>query len=169
MTNGKVVHFDTNRGFGFLAPEDGGEDVFLHVNDFDFDESALRPGVAVTFDVAAGDKGKKAMNVAVVGGAPERRPREPREQRAERRDNRPDRGDRPQRNDRPDRKSERPDRSDRPQRGPRGDSGALGMQAFLDELTELLLDSSDTLTAGQIIDIRQRVADFAFERGWVSE
>lgn len=43
------------------------------------------------------------------------------------------------------------------------------MQSFVDELTELLLDSSDDLTAGQIIEIRQRIADFAFARGWVTE
>lgn len=157
MTNGKVVHFDTQRGFGFLAPDAGGEDVFLHVNDIDFDESALRPGTAVTFDVEKGDKGLKAVNVAVVGGAPAASS-------APRRDNR-------------DQRDNRGDRGDRREHAPRRDSaprtaavaGALDMQSFVDELTELLLDSSDDLTAGQIIEIRQRIADFAFARGWVTE
>ncbi|MET9329282.1 cold shock domain-containing protein [Tsukamurella sp. NPDC003166] len=155
MTNGKVVHFDTQRGFGFLAPDAGGEDVFLHVNDIDFDESALRPGTAVTFDVEKGDKGLKAVNVAVVGGAPAASSA-PRRDNRDQRDNRGDRGDR---------------REHAPRRdsAPRAAAGALDMQSFVDELTELLLDSSDDLTAGQIIEIRQRIADFAFSRGWVTE
>lgn len=157
MTNGKVVHFDTQRGFGFLAPDAGGEDVFLHVNDIDFDESALRPGTEVTFDVESGDKGLKAVNVAVVGGTP-----------APRREQRDHRGDREHRGDRGDRRDQR---EQRPRRdaAPRAAAGALDMQSFVDELTELLLDSSDDLTAGQIIEIRQRIADFAFARGWVTE
>ncbi|BDD81969.1 DNA-binding protein [Tsukamurella pulmonis] len=153
MTNGKVVHFDTQRGFGFLAPDAGGEDVFLHVNDIDFDESALRPGTDVTFDIEKGDKGLKAVNVAVVGGAPAASS-------APRRDNRDQRG-----GDRRDQREQRPRRD----AAPRSASGSLDMQSFVDELTELLLDSSDDLTAGQIIEIRQRIADFAFARGWVTE
>lgn len=153
MTNGKVVHFDTQRGFGFLAPDAGGEDVFLHVNDIDFDESALRPGTAVTFDVEKGDKGLKAVNVAVVGGAPAASS-------APRRDNRD------QRDNRGDRREQAPRRDAAPRAAA---AGTLDMQSFVDELTELLLDSSDDLTARQIIEIRQRIADFAFARGWVTE
>ena len=48
---GKVVHYDTNRGFGFLAPESGGADVFLHINDIDIDEDSLKPGAKVSFDI----------------------------------------------------------------------------------------------------------------------
>ncbi|NED67281.1 cold-shock protein, partial [Streptomyces sp. SID10244] len=48
--NGKVVHYDANRGFGFLAPDTGGADVFLHINDIDIDENALKPGAKVAFD-----------------------------------------------------------------------------------------------------------------------
>ncbi|TWS19579.1 cold shock domain-containing protein [Tsukamurella asaccharolytica] len=156
MTNGKVVHFDTQRGFGFLAPDAGGEDVFLHVNDIDFDESALRPGTAVTFEVEKGDKGLKAVNVAVVGGAPAASSA-PRRDSRDQRDHRGDRGD-------------RREHAPRREAAPRAAAtGALDMQSFVDELTELLLDSSDDLTAGQIIEIRQRIADFAFARGWVTE
>ncbi|GAB3128139.1 cold shock domain-containing protein [Tsukamurella serpentis] len=167
MTNGKVVHFDTQRGFGFLAPDAGGDDVFLHVNDIDFDESALRPGTEVTFDVENGDKGLKAVNVAVIGGAPAPR-REQRDHRGDR-DHREHRGDR-ERDHRADREHRGERREQRPRReAPRAATGALDMQSFVDELTELLLDSSDDLTAGQIIEIRQRIADFAFARGWVTE
>ncbi|BDH58226.1 cold-shock protein [Tsukamurella sp. PLM1] len=163
MTNGKVVHFDTQRGFGFLAPDEGGEDVFLHVNDIDFDESALRPGTAVTFEVEKGDKGLKAVKVAVVGGAPAAAPRRDHRDSRDHRDGRDHRGDRDHREQRPRRESGPRDSA------PRAATGALDMQSFVDELTELLLDSSDDLTAGQIIEIRQRIADFAFSRGWVTE
>ncbi|GAA4389124.1 cold-shock protein [Tsukamurella soli] len=156
MANGKVVYFDSQRGFGFLNPEGGGDDVFLHVNDIDFDEELLRPDVAVTFDVIDAEKGKKAINVAVVGGGD-----------APRRSDRPERRDHGDRHDRGDRRER--DHKGKPESRPRRESGALGMQGFLDEVTELLLDSSDTLTAGQIIEIRQRFADFAYGRGWVTE
>jgi hemolysin activation/secretion protein len=39
--------------------------------------------------------------------------------------------------------------------------------AFTEEITELLLDASGALTAAQIVAIRQRVTDFAVDRGWV--
>ena len=68
--SGKVVHYDTNRGFGFLAPESGGADVFLHINDIDIDENSLKPGAKVSFDVEETDRGAKAINVAVTEEAP---------------------------------------------------------------------------------------------------
>ncbi len=162
MANGKVVYFDSQRGFGFLNPDGGGDDVFLHVNDIDFDEALLRPDVSVTFDVIDAEKGKKAVNVAVVGApaggdAPRRQ--------AERRDH----GDRHDHGGRHDRGDRREHTRPKVEHRPRKESGSLDMQGFLDEVTELLLDSSDDLTAGQIIEIRQRFADFAYGRGWVTE
>ncbi|SIS08519.1 cold-shock protein [Williamsia sterculiae] len=149
--SGKVVHYDANRGFGFLAPESGGADVFLHINDIDIDESLLRPGAQVEFDVEETDRGAKAVNVEVTGEAPgESAP--PSRPRRDSRDSH-DHGSR------------------KPQRGHHGGGrpveGALDVGEFTEELTELLLDSSGALTADQIIAIRQRVTDFAVGRGWV--
>ncbi|MYR05105.1 cold shock domain-containing protein [Gordonia sp. SID5947] len=149
--NGKVVHYDANRGFGFLAPDAGGADVFLHINDIDIDESALKPGAKVEFDIEETDRGTKAVNVAVTESAPV--------------DDAP--AGRPHRRDghdhgRPHGGGDR-DR-DRP-RKPRG--GSLDAASFTEEVTELLLDSSDDLTAAQIVAIRQRITDFAVARGWV--
>lgn len=156
---GKVVHYDANRGFGFLAPDSGGADVFLHINDIDIDESALKPGAQVSFDVEATERGSKAVNVAVTGAAADAAPRGGR---------RDDHGDHRER----DHRSERTDRNDRSERAPRRtprptDAAVLDATTFVEELTEILLDASGDLTATQIIAIRGRVADFAVARGWV--
>lgn len=69
MVAGRVVRFDTVRGYGFIAPEHGGEDVFLHVNDVRIPEHQLRPGVAVEFEIEEGDRGLKASGVQLAQGA----------------------------------------------------------------------------------------------------
>ncbi|WP_437051311.1 cold-shock protein [Streptomyces sp. enrichment culture] len=69
MVVGRVVRFDGIRGYGFIAPEHGGEDVFLHVNDLVVPESVIRPGVVVEFEVEEGDRGPKASTVGLAKGA----------------------------------------------------------------------------------------------------
>lgn len=63
---GKVVRFDEFRGYGFVAPNTGGEDVFLHVNDLQFDKRLLGAGALVEFDVEEGDRGLKASHVRMI-------------------------------------------------------------------------------------------------------
>jgi CspA family cold shock protein len=67
MVNGKVVRFDEVRGYGFVAPEGGGEDVFIHVNDLAFDKRLLTQGTVVEFTVEEGDRGPKASHVRMAG------------------------------------------------------------------------------------------------------
>ncbi|MEV0692325.1 cold shock domain-containing protein [Streptomyces sp. NPDC050388] len=69
MVAGRVVRFDAVRGYGFIAPEHGGEDVFLHVNDVRIPEHQLRPGIAVEFEIEEGDRGLKASGVRLAQGA----------------------------------------------------------------------------------------------------
>lgn len=69
MTAGRVVRFDGARGYGFIAPDDGGEDVFLHVNDLLIPESYIRTGLKVSFDIEEGDRGPKASSVQLAEGA----------------------------------------------------------------------------------------------------
>ncbi|MFJ8822979.1 cold-shock protein [Streptomyces sp. NPDC102467] len=64
-----MVRFDGARGYGFIAPDDGGEDVFLHVNDLLIPESYLRTGLKVDFDIEEGDRGPKASSVQLAEGA----------------------------------------------------------------------------------------------------
>ncbi|GHF05556.1 DNA-binding protein [Amycolatopsis deserti] len=66
MVRGKVVRFDEMRGYGFVAPEGGGEDVFMHVNDLDVDKHLITPGVVVEFTVEDGERGLKASDVRLV-------------------------------------------------------------------------------------------------------
>ncbi|MEW2298399.1 cold shock domain-containing protein [Streptomyces sp. NPDC006655] len=69
MVTGRVVRFDSSRGYGFIAPDGGGEDVFLHVNDMQMPESYVRPGVAVEFEIESGERGPKASGVRLARGA----------------------------------------------------------------------------------------------------
>ncbi|WP_091517077.1 MULTISPECIES: cold-shock protein [Amycolatopsis] len=69
MVTGKVVRFDEIRGYGFVAPEGGGEDVFVHVNDLDVDKRLIAPGAVVEFTVEDGERGPKASNVRIVRGS----------------------------------------------------------------------------------------------------
>ncbi|GAA1244629.1 cold shock domain-containing protein [Kitasatospora nipponensis] len=69
MVAGRVVRFDGTRGYGFIAPESGGEDVFLHVNDLLIPESSVRSGVSVEFDIEDGGRGLKASAVRLAPGS----------------------------------------------------------------------------------------------------
>lgn len=62
MNTGKVKFFNESKGFGFITPEDGSKDVFVHVNGL-IDE--IREGDEVTYDTEEGRKGINAVNVRV--------------------------------------------------------------------------------------------------------
>ncbi len=63
MSNGTVKFFNNAKGFGFITPDDGSKDVFVHVNGL-VDEIA--EGDKVSYDVEEGEKGLNAVNVKVV-------------------------------------------------------------------------------------------------------
>jgi len=63
MSNGTVKFFNTSKGFGFITPDEGEKDVFVHANDI-VDE--INEGDKVSFDVEESEKGLNAVNVKVV-------------------------------------------------------------------------------------------------------
>lgn len=69
VATGKIVRFDRVRGYGFIAPDNGGEDVFMHMNDLEGDEGQLSVGTRVSFDVVDGERGLKAYGVQVLEAA----------------------------------------------------------------------------------------------------
>ena len=69
MPTGKVKWYDTEKGFGFLARDDGG-DVFVHQNALPEGVAALKPGSRVEFGVADGKKGEQALSVRVLDALP---------------------------------------------------------------------------------------------------
>jgi cold shock protein len=128
VISGKVLRFDDVRGYGFIAPDDGGEDVFMHANDLRDEKFLFTPGTAVEFDVVEGDRGLKASSVKILDRSPTR-----------------------------------------------SSTGAddevmcdvLSPRELMQELTEALLESAPTLTAAQIVQVRQRIAKLAHAHGWL--
>lgn len=72
MVNGTVKWFNSRKGFGFIASEEG-EDVFVHFSAIKGDKDdykSLNEGDKVTFDVTQGQKGPQANDVVVTEHAP---------------------------------------------------------------------------------------------------
>jgi CspA family cold shock protein len=64
MTKGTVKFFNVTRGFGFISPEDGSKDVFVHISAVEQSGmSQLDEGQKVSFDVEPDARGPKAVNL----------------------------------------------------------------------------------------------------------
>jgi CspA family cold shock protein len=143
MAAGRVIRFDGMRGYGFIAPEHGGEDVFLHVNDLLVPESVVRPGLLVEFEIEDGDRGLKASNV---------RP-------AHEDDDAKDRGG----------PAAVPRAAAAVADGPEPMCDVLSSAEYLREVTELLLSAAPELTGHQIQALRKPLVRLGSRHGWVED
>ncbi|MFQ5420863.1 MAG: cold-shock protein [Anaerolineae bacterium] len=68
MNTGIVKWFDASKGFGFITPEDGGKDVFVHHSAIQGTDAykSLNEGQRVSFEVQQGPKGPSAANVTAA-------------------------------------------------------------------------------------------------------
>jgi CspA family cold shock protein len=69
MPTGKVKFFDEDKGFGFIASDDGSE-VFLHISALPAGTTSIRPGSRVEFGIGDGKRGAQALSVRVLDAPP---------------------------------------------------------------------------------------------------
>ena len=67
MATGTVKWFNDDKGFGFITPDEGGKDLFVHhTGIISQGFRSLTEGARVSYEAEAGDKGPKAVNVAPI-------------------------------------------------------------------------------------------------------
>jgi cold shock CspA family protein len=152
LATGRVLQFDATRGYGFVAADDGGEDVFLHASVFDGGLEELVPGMRVEFQIMAGDRGRKAFGAHRVAesGAPGEHAPPPAAQAAQELHLQPE-----------------PEPPAQPAEIDEQMCDVLPADGFSQEVTELLLSSAPTLTGQQILQVRHSVREFAAKHGWL--
>lgn len=161
MPTGRVLQFDESRGYGFVAAEDGGDDIFLHVSVFNGYPDMLVPGTLVEYQVMAGERGRKAYDARLADEDYEKNPAP-----------KPPVKPAPVK---PIVAQTVPAQAVPSQARPAGTvqtgdeeqmCDVLSEAEFRQELTELLMTAVPELTGLQIARARQSLLEFAKEHGW---
>jgi CspA family cold shock protein len=63
---GTIKFFNAQKGFGFITPDHGGKDLFVHTNNVQGNAAALREGSKVEYEEGMGKKGPEAMHVHMI-------------------------------------------------------------------------------------------------------
>ena len=67
MPNGRVKWFNNAKGYGFILPDEGGEDYFAHYSSIQMEGyKTLKAGQAVAFEILEGSKGSHAINIQAI-------------------------------------------------------------------------------------------------------
>lgn len=141
---GTVISFDRIKGYGFVAPEAGGDDVFIHVNDLYSEKDLLAIGSLVEFRFEEGERGPKAAAVTVLTSGPSAGAAQAGAAQA---------GSAHAVATHAGAEADLPD--------------GLSPAQYAHELTEALLRVEPELAGRQILDIRKRMSRIAQEHGWV--
>lgn len=180
LMTGRILQFDHGRGYGFVAADDDGDDVFLHTSVFDGDPDDLVSGAKVSFKMMAGDRGRKAFGARLIeepddDPLPARlvpSPRPPQVSAAAYPAAAPLSSPAPVE---PARVPADPQAGTAAARNPgdrlapddEGTCDVLSPLEFRQEVTELLLSNVPSLNGQQILEIRNCVLESAGKHGWV--
>jgi len=139
VATGRVLQFDEERGYGFIAADDGGEDVFLHASVFEGDSRQLVPGLPVEFETMAGDRGRKAFGVHVLKTS----------------------------RTSPVADTESVAGPAHVADDDEGLCDVLSESRFGQEITEILLESAPDMAGKHIVQVRQNMIAFGRKHGWI--
>jgi CspA family cold shock protein len=146
MATGRIIRFDEIKGYGFISPSDGGEDIFVHANELTDRGMRVSAGSQVEFRVVEGDRGLKAFDVRIIDHEPVHAglayPAD----------------------------TTRAGGASHPADQPPADDELFEVfpeREFVQQITELLLTAAPQLTGTTIIELRGHLVAFARKNGWV--
>jgi CspA family cold shock protein len=160
MASGRIIRFNQVNGYGFIEPDDGGEDVFVHTNDVLDPDQILRVGMRVKYSAERGSRGWRAYDVEVIP-SPRSAPSPavpaataPQPSAAA-----------------PAGPAAQPAQPAKPAEPAETDDGLLidvvSTAEYEREITEALLDTIGSVTAAEILEVRRRLVKTASNRGWL--